>query len=274
MAIINMLDDFRVLVEESKQIGKWDAFKAYYGKYTKLWDSIVAYLYMINLEGLEPTIETIDFEQLLLQVEKNRHQIDEIISLVQKAVEDLGFTEEYDLYIGAGLGHVNGTSLLGDKPIIYFGIECIGDSDMEYLVPHQVSHMIRGFYTKSINSNAFEERVITEGIGTIYPILFNKCPIDVEHMAKALIMPRDTVERLLAQEVDLTREVFKKMEFTITPELMRKFFVYNPTEKEETLTGYFIGMRIIERLVEKGVTIQKIITLSADKIISKYQETL
>lgn len=276
MRVINMLEDFNLLVEASKQIGKWEAFKAYYEKYKELWDRILVGFYRVNLEGIEPTIETVDFEELLERAKKNIDKITHIEELVKGVIKDLGFTTEFELYIGAGLGHINGCSLPGEIPMIYIGLECIGYgmADLEYLIPHEANHMIRSFELKEINLKAFRERVVTEGLGTIYPLLFNKQAIDNETLAKALLIPLEKVKILLENEEELTRKVFEKMEFELSPELMEKYFVYKADQEEPQLVGYFVGMRMVQRLLEKGKDIKKLTVMSVDKIIRTYQETL
>lgn len=274
MCIVNMIGDFRVLVEECKAMGKWEAFRKYYSKYPELWEKILGYLYMVNLEGLEPMVETVDFDSLLEQVEENVHKIDEIERITQEVVEQLQFTEEFDLYIGVGLGHVSGMASLGSKPTLYIGVECIGDSELAYLIPHEVNHMVRGWRVQEIRPNDFKERMITEGLGILYPILFNEEVINEETLAKVLLMPSERMVALLDGEVELTRKVFEKMEFTLTPELMKEFFTYKADEEQPQLAGYFIGMRMIQRLIEKGESIQRLTVMPADEMIAKYQAIL
>ncbi|MEG0502233.1 MAG: DUF2268 domain-containing putative Zn-dependent protease [Cellulosilyticaceae bacterium] len=274
MRIVNMIGDFRVLIEECKTTGKWEAFRNYYNKYPELWEKILGYLYMINLEGLEPMVETVDFDSLLEKVEENVHKIDEIERITQEVVEKLQFAEEFDLYIGVGLGHVSGMASLGNKPILYLGLECIGDSELAYLIPHEVNHMVRGWSVQEIHPNDFKERMIAEGLGTLYPILFNKEAINEETLAKALLIPSERMAVLLNNEVELTRNVFEKMEFTLTPELMKEFFTYKADEEQSQLAGYFVGMRMIQRLIEKGESIQRLTVMPADEMIVKYQAIL
>lgn len=274
MHIVNMIGDFRVLVDESKVVGKWEAFKRYYDKYPKVWEKMLGYLYMVNLEGLEPMVETIDFDSLLERVEANIHKIEEIEKVTKEVVDKLDFMDEFEVYIGAGLGHVNGMALPGGKSAIYVGLECIGVSSVNYLVPHEVNHMIRGYRVKEIDPNVFKERVITEGLGTLYPILFNGEDITEETLAKVLLMPKEKVVKLLDEEVELTGRVFGRLECTLTLELMKEFFNYDADEKSPQLVGYFVGMRMIQRLVDQGESIQRLTGMSADEIITAYQKTL
>lgn len=55
---------------------------------------------------------------------------------------------------------------------------------------------------------------------------------------------------------------------------MKKYFMYDGSSEDAQLAGYFIGMRVIERVLNAGKSIQKITAMRADDIISKYQDTL
>lgn len=276
MKVINMVEDFKRVVEESAKIGQWEAFKKYYSKYPKLWDNMLAWLYNVNLEGIEPTVETIDFTQILENVKNNLDKVQEVESLVKKVVRQLNFEDEFEIYIGVGLGHIIGCSVPDEIPMLYIGLECIGYEgvQLEYLIPHEVNHMIRAHYVKELKPTAFRERIITEGLGTLYPLIFNQERVDKETFAKALMMPLEKVNVLFENEEKWTRKVFAKMEFDLSPELMKQFFTYDSNEEAPQLIGYFVGMRMIQKLLEKGNTMAKLTQMAADEIISKYQETL
>lgn len=276
MRVINMIDDFKVLIDQVNQVGKWEAFKSYYYKYPEIWEKICGYLYMINLEGLEPTVEHIDFMELLKKVEANQNKIDYIQQTAKSVARELEFSQDFELYIGVGLGHINGTALPGNKPMIYIGIECIDEQivELEYLIAHEISHMVRSYKIKEINPNAFKERIITEGIGTLYPLLRAGEEVNKQTIAKVLFMPEEKVQVLLDNEEELTRKIFEKMEFELNSQLMKRYFMYDGSSEEAQLAGYFIGMRVIERILKTGKSIQKITAMCADDIISKYQDTL
>lgn len=269
MKIINMVDDFRLFHHDIKKIGKWNAFVKYYEKYNEIFNLMLKGLYMIDFDNFRPIVEQTDFDYVLKKIESVDLNIFESIkSITKKAVDNLNFEEEFDLYIGVGLGHVGGTALPSKSPCIYFGLECLDNCDLDYLIPHEANHMVRIQAIEDISLYSFLERVITEGLGVMYPIILNNLPVNIETLSKTLVITKKQVEMLIENEEELIKEVSKHFSDTLNYNLMNNFFTGNVLdENKPILAGYYIGLIMIEKAILAGQSIDTLTKLPAETFI-------
>lgn len=275
MKIITMIKDFEELCHDSKSLGNWKAFLIYYEKYKELFDSMLEHLYMTDLQSLEPLVNNFDFNRQLetVHIGIENGVIEKINNLVKKTIKELDFTEDFKVYMGVGLGHMFGAALKSESPFIYFGLENSINNRLEFLVPHEVNHMVRIQRIENIDSKNFVERMVTEGLGTMCPIIINKMPINNDTLSKALLIPLDSFEDLLLNESEIRENVFINSNSEVDTEIMSKFFMASH-DKESTprIGGYFIGMRIIQKLHGKNIDLKELTAMPSDKIMEMYKE--
>ena len=225
-----MSEDFRLFCEEAKSVGKRDAWKRYYTKYNEIFDGMLKYLYMMDLENFKSLIENTDFQYILNSMEMfiGENKIPEIEEIINRCIEDLKFNIEFDLYLGVGLGHVDGTALLLDRPVVYFGLERLLNHNLKIIVPHEFNHMARFYYTDfNGGKNRLVDRIITEGLGTFSSIAFLDTIIDIESISKALMVSEKCVYRLIEIEDKIKEEIFKNLNLEMNQSFMTRYFASN-----------------------------------------------
>lgn len=273
MNIINMHDEYAILCEEAKSLGNFEAYKNYTSKYPYLFDGILRYLYMTDLEHLRYIIEQIDFSQKLQIMQENIIKgYDKLVQQeAQHAADLMGFTEDFDLYLGLDMGSIGGTALPG-KPFVYIGFDIPLNDTVKFLVPHECNHMVRICMVGQVDMVDFTERVITEGLGTYCPIAQYGLDISPDTVAMALGsgMPAQKAQALITDAQDLENEITQLFGTPLTQETMTKYFVADVQVQGHILGGYFVGMMIIHRLVKAGHAFAKLTITPADEIRKLY----
>lgn len=269
MRVINMTNNFKKFHEEISIIGKWKAFSRYYEKYNEIFDLMVKGLYMIESDKFRDVVDNTDFDNVLKNLESiDRNIIKDIEFLVNRSVNHLGFKKDFDLYIGVGLGHVAGSALPSENPSIYFGLECLSNCDLNFLVPHEVNHMVRIQAIKDISLYSFLERVITEGLGVIYPIILNKLPINSDTISKTLSISEEQVELLIDKEKEIKEDIIENFASNLDYELMNRFFLASDINvNKPILGGYYLGLRIVEKAISEGYSIETLTKLPSKDFV-------
>lgn len=278
MNTIHMFSDYTEMCDLAGRATPFHAYKQYTEKYPALFESIFAYLYMTDINTLQPMIDTCDFNRLLALAKENiTNGITETITeTVIKTQKLLNFHVDFDLYIGIEMGNLAGTALpvKQGKPYLYIGIDrVIHDGDMEMLVPHEFNHMVRSFALPGINMFDFMERTISEGLGTYGPIAMHKDNATVEVVAKAINLPISTVEKLFTHKAAVLNKVTSEFGLPLTMEKMSAFFTWNESDPAEyPLSGYFAGMCMIKDLIEQGYALSKLTVMPSNELWDIYRE--
>jgi uncharacterized protein YjaZ len=195
--------------------------------------------------------------------------IDKVLELIKKGVKILDFYEDFNVYFLVGLGHVDGTSLLDEKPFIYFGLERLNSLNLDFLVPHEFNHLVRLSKMKDRNKNLkVIDYIIFEGLATYFSLYFNNLEINKENEAKSLIIPIDALEKLYENEDKLKDEIFNLIHNDMNNQIMFEYFTFDGEKRLKQ--GYFIGLKIIEDVVKKGYDIQHLTTLDSNDILKIY----
>jgi uncharacterized protein YjaZ len=273
MKLINGFDDFKKLVEENEQMIPKIWIDKYYSKYKDIFDAMLKYLYHLNINDLMKIVENIDFKHLYykaqLSIENNLTE--KVILLIKKCNKILKINEKFNVYFLVGLGHVDGTSLLikDYKPFIYFGLERLHHTNLNYLVPHEFNHLARLSKFKFLKEKLkFKDYLIYEGLATYFSIYFNKLEINRKIEAEALFLPEETIDYLYKNKEDILKEIKEVLEFEMNNKLMIEFFTY---DKEKNFKkGYFAGLKIIEKLINNGEDIKILTFKETDEILKKY----
>lgn len=278
MRVIHMKDDFIVLCNEIKEIGPFEAYKRYTMKYPELFDKIFEGLYMIELDNLKPMIETIDYQRNLETAQKNyRNGIPEkVCNIAKEVIKNLDFYQEFDIYFGLELGNINGFSgpNLNGRPFIYIGLDIeLEESTINYLIPHEINHMIRINTIKDIDMFDFQERVISEGLGVYCPIVLNNLEFTDNAISKALNLSIKEVVNLNSNVELLISKVAGEFGSKLTNEKMSEYFTWSESDSDGKylLSGYYVGMIIIRRLVEKGYNLSELTITPSNVIWERYK---
>jgi hypothetical protein len=274
MKIINMIEQYRVLCNESKTIGNFAAYQNYVGKYKPLFDSVFSYLYMTDLSAIQPLVEMTDFDVRLQNAEENlaEGQGDAIIKLVSDVNNNLGFKEDFDLYLGMELGNIGGCALKAERPFIYIAIDKpLNENSLQYLVPHEFNHMVRLCAASDVDMFDFMERTLSEGLGTYAPIAHGGLPYCIDTIAKTLGLPAANVKDLIDNKKILIEMVAAHFGDPLTPELMRLFFTYEDVTQENCLAGYFVGIQVVHELVEAGNDFAALTVMPAEELWEMHQ---
>lgn len=271
MKVIDMRDDFKSFYEKINKIGKWTAFEKYYEGYKELFDLMIKGLYMVELNEFKAIVENTNFHAISKKLSCiDVETIEKIKEIVKKSVENLHFEEEFDLYVGVGLGHACGVALPTKRPSIYIGLECIESCDINFLIPHEANHMVRIKYVKNINLYSFAERVITEGLGVIYPLILNGLPINIDNISKTLVIEKKQVEVLEERYYELKQKVINHFGDTLDYKLMNEFFtIRNDEITKPVLSGYYIGLRIVEKALNEGYEIDQLTRLHVNEFLEQ-----
>lgn len=268
MNIIDMTYDFKEVCKSIKNSDNQTAFESYYKKYKSIFDSQIYGLYRMSYDEFKALVQSTDFSKILERVNKVDNKIiEKIKDKVIESVKDLGFSEDFDLYLGVGLGHICGAALPNDKPMIYFGLECLEGQDIDYLIPHEVNHMVRINSIKDINLDSFLERVISEGLGVIYPLVLNKFSFDNYNISKTLGISQEQLEILNLYEGEIKTKVINNIYENINYQLNDEFFTIKAGANRAVALGYYIGFRIIENALNRGYSIKDLTILNVSKFI-------
>lgn len=276
MKVYDMFGDFRCFYEESKVSDRWEAWKKYYVKYDDIFDGMLKYLYMMDFESFRPMVECTDFDWVFKNAEAavNDNKASDIIEIVEKCMKLMDFNDDFDLYLGVALGHVNGTAFMMSRPLVYFGLETLSLHDLNILVPHEFNHMIRFYYTNTNNGkDRLKDRIITEGLGTFSSLHFCDSGSSDEKVTKAMMISQKCMNRIKAVENKVKEDIFSQLDMDMNQGLMTKYFTYNYNEEIEGMpvkTGYYIGMQIIQKLADRGYSLSELTKMNTDEVFEEY----
>lgn len=278
MEIIHMIDDFDILCEKEIEIGHFESYHQYTMKYPELFDGIFRGLYMTELENLKPMIDTVDFQQSLKIAKKNYENgvVQEISDLAEKIASLLNFKEDFDIYLGLELGNIGGFAGSNPKgrPFIYIGLDRVIDqSFLKYIIPHEMNHMVRSYENKNINMFDFMERTITEGLGSICPIVLYNMDYTINTISSSLNLPNNEVKRLVDDSKLLIHEITEEFGTPLNEEKMKKYFTWSNQDEDDKyyLSGYYVGMEIVKALIDIGYDFDKLTIMSSKLIWQKYE---
>ncbi|HQJ57197.1 MAG TPA: DUF2268 domain-containing putative Zn-dependent protease [Caldisericia bacterium] len=272
MSVYVDFEELKTLYDENKKITKEIWKEKYYLKYKKVFDAMLKYLYFTDLDNLLNYVETTNFDKLIKNSDeaiKNGY-IPKILSLIDRAKEILNFNEDFDVYFLIGFNHIDGTSLMSDKPFLYFGLERLIDANIKILVPHEFNHLVRNFRYKEFDTKKlkFKDYMIYEGVATYFSIYFNKFDINPKNVALALFIPQEKFEILNKNKDEIRKDIMNLLNIEMDNQIMMNYFTYDGDKKLKQ--GYYIGLKIIEELVSLGNNIIDLTYMNSDDILNLY----
>jgi len=283
MNIINGVKDFEEMLkckDASTMIEFWDTL--YYPKYKNILDHQLTYLYHADKSVFHQFIKDIDKDNALetIRIYNDSVIVSDIIGIVKSVADDLKFNEEFDVYTMMGFGHVAGTSGHGECPFVYYGVESFLQNriDINYIVPHEMNHMVRinalGNYRSDLGTDglSFGDVMILEGLGAAYPVVFlnGNDRFDNDKFYKSLMIPKNVYEILANNEQKLTKRLLNIANEKISVDDWQKYFMINAasnSEEHPTAMGYYVGGKLIFKLLEKGFTILELTCMDTDKML-------
>jgi len=258
MILISM-DDFQRCADLAGRVGKWQAWsQIYFPKYEAVFSAMLKYLYQCSINDLKDAVENLDFHHALNTAHEffKADGLTAVENLLARSEEMCSFAEEFDLYLLIGLGHVDGTSLPGENPFLYFGLECYTSIDhLTYKVPHEYNHMVRlwSVYHGNLDGFSFGEMVITEGLAVVFSSMVakNESPNQAE---SALFMTPEDLRYCVEHRDALISEVLDHWQEPYETDLMSRTMIGSTAWKagRPTRIGYFVGAEIVKAVLAKG----------------------
>ncbi len=277
MNIIDMTKDFNDICVRDSDQNKWENWLLYYDKYKGLLDGMMKHLYFCDLKDLKPIVQATDFKKLRDRANSNinKDAKERIKNLVITSLNELSFSRNFDVYFGIVFGHALGVAGLieGGNPSVYFGLEALEYDLLDFLVPHEVHHMVRASENPMFNIDIVEERLVGEGLGLFFPLTINNKNIDITNMAKTLGVRKQVVDKLISKEEKIKDEIFAYRKNIVNDEIIKKFFSIGCEDIKEDripISGYFLGIRIIQKLYENGYAIKTMTNMKAEDLIDIY----
>lgn len=284
MEIIVGFEDFKECVEDMVKKGKWGAWCDYFKGYRNVFEPMLKYLYMMNLNEMKPLVEKFDFEKALCNAGKFLREdgIKNVKSLFLRSEKTCKVEEDYTVYLLIGLGNVDGTALPADKLFIYFGLELYrSPQQLTYLVPHKYNHLVRistlKYGLKDFKNVTVKDLTILEGLGTLFPLILSRKDINQLSIVDAGMMPNDVAKYCYKHEKEIKNEIFSVWDRNFSKEIMTKYFQGTSDgwmNDKPAKMGYYVGSRIIGDLLKKGHDICELTKTSSDEIFTMWRTTI
>lgn len=275
------IDQYRQCVADIPAKGKWMAWlDRYYSQYRAVFDPMLRYLYMADLESMRPHVEAWDFEGGLQAAERflSLGGVERVRRFLSNCARALDFREEYHVFLLVGIGQVGGTALPGTEPFLYIGVERWADDPegLAFVVPHEFLHMVR---SRSLNPAAitFGGLVIEEGLATAFSIAAQGLPFDRPSMRAALLnMSDQAFDYCESHRDELTKEMLSQAGSPVNRELMARYLYSDSYQDGKGMpgnVGYYVGLRIVVDLMEQGLGVRDLVRQSAREILGRWEES-
>lgn len=275
MDTIHMIDDYRILCEDADAVGKFEAYKAYTQKYPYFFQGVFQYLYCQPMENLKPMIEQADFRKLLQTAEDNyaSGMTDYIVASAEKFVESMDADFEFTLLLGLELSNIGGCATPGDRedPYLYIGLDRpLSKEWIDLFIPHEMYHMVRHHVTKDHAPETVFSRTIEEGLASYASIWAHNLEWNIANIAKALGVSQKQADHLMKHTATLLDQLVSDGNKPISADTMREYFTASSLDAEFPVIGYYIGLYLTHKAVEKGIEFASFISMSRDEIIKMW----
>lgn len=279
MNIIVGVDAFEECCAEALRRGKWDAWRlGYYPRFSGVFDAMLRYLYLAELDSLRGAVEAFDFERAARTARGfvDSGGVDLVRGLLQVSEQALRTDFDYEALLLVGVGHVSGTALPAERPFVYLGLENSGLlPSLRALVPHEFNHMVRSTRLRNtLDPNAFGERVMGEGLGVVCPLVVD-AGTEAPSLAEALMMPLDAVKYCAAHWPDLLKEALPSWGAQLTPALMSEYFMGTDDgwcKGKPARAGYYIGTRMVLDLLDAGADFADLTCTPGNELLARWTD--
>ena len=275
------LEDFEKLGQNITNEKKWDIwYNHYYLNYKDIFDKILKYLLMCDVNDIKPIIEHFDFNNALNRANMfiNDKGVEKIKKILEECEKIIPFQNEYTVYLLIGFGYVDGTSLPENHPFLYFGIDMYKNlHTLDYLVSHEYNHMVR---INALDDNEFQnltvkKLIIAEGLATLFPLTLMNKKINQYSIADVKMMSEKAAEYCCENEKELIKEILEIIDEPITPDIMAKYFISSSGWKDNgqpEKIGYYVGSRIIGDLINSNYSICELTSMPTDEVYNEWEK--
>ncbi len=272
MKIVHMIDNYKILCQESESVGKFEAYKAYTQKYPYFFQGVFQYLYCQPIENLKPMIEQVDFQKLLQAAEENYQSgmVDYAITSMNRFVESMHADFEFTFLLGLELTNIGGCATPSNmgEPQLYIGIDKpLKKEWLDFFVPHEMFHMVRAHLTQDSAPETVFSRTIEEGLASYAPLWAHNLEWNIINIAKTLYVSEAQATNLINHTDALLERLMLDGSKPISSETMEDYFTAQAVDVEFPVIGYYIGLYLTHRSVKNGMAFEKFFSMSRDEIM-------
>lgn len=275
MSLVLGIDEFRACAELATRVGKWEAWlSAYYSRFRDIFDAMLRYLYVSELESLRDSVEGFDFNRAIQAADSfvSLGGVERVSSLLRASEEFLGADFDYDVYLLIGLGHVVGTALPARKPFTYLGLERHPNLDgLVNVVPHEFCHMTRSaMLGDASNPNLLGERIVGEGLSCVCSLLVNQQEVTTDSLSSALMMPSDALRYCDEHRKEMHHGALINWTSSMDQALTGEYFTGSDTgwiRGKPARSGNYIGARIVLDLLAQGADLADLVCTPANELM-------
>ena len=271
MKIVHMIEDYGILCNEAKNVGKFEAYENYTKKYPAFFQSVFRFLYCQPIERLKPMIEQTDFKNLLQVAENNYKQgtVDYTILSAKRFVERMNVDFEFTFLLGLELSNIGGCALPDDEyePNLYIGIDRpLSKDQIDILIPHEIIHMVRHHTVKDGFPDTVLSRAVEEGLASYATLWIHNPEWNVANVAKTLNVSEAQADNLMKNTAALTEKLLSDGDAPISSETMREYFTSTSVDDDFPVKGYYLGLYFTHLSVKNGTEFEKLIFMPKEKI--------
>jgi hypothetical protein len=284
MKIVSGIDAFHAFASAAEAAGPWPAWREHcFEPFREVYMLILRLLYQTQqVDVLRQFIEQMDLEKAR---ERVRRFVDEDVErqvqrLLESAEQLCPISTDYSVYLLPGWGHIDGLSLPGREPFVYFGLEMHHSRDyLESLVPHEYNHMVRNVAVlaeelQRLGRPTLKHLMIGEGLATLFPVVLHGESIEPSSIVAGRMMSEDAATYCIEHEEELFEELSRVWNEEITPELMKEY-MSAPSgwlDDKPAKTAYYVGSRIIGDLINQGYDVCTLTRMPTEAIWQLYEE--
>lgn len=281
MSIFLGQEAYRKFIERSNDCGKWESWKENcYENYKEVYDYLLENIYMADITIFKEFVNRIDMNEArqFLESDYFKSGVHMVSEKAKESSDGLNFSKDYDVFILMGFGHISGTAGVLDKPFVYYGLENYLKVDFNYIVPHEINHMVRLYKTqtkaKCLTELTVGDILISEGLGIVYPLVLNSKKVETD-LNFSIGIREEQYSVLVEKERDYIEEMISKIHCKMTKEIWYKYFVVdNSKVSSVTGIGYYVGAKIIYTLIEAGYSITELTGYTTDSILQIYKSII
>jgi len=266
----------------------WEIFSQHlYKPFRWLWDPWFATFGWCEpgSEQAREMVNSLELRQCTRQLQRFREEgaADIIKTTLREAESFCPPRANAGAFVLLGLGRTDGCVVPTDKgPALFLGIDTYPGRDrLSDLVAHEYNHVVRLGCPELVPERFGEgaglfggltvgDLTVSEGLAVAFPLCLRGEKLTPYAVHDSGLMGRDVAEACLEQEERIQREIYAVWNEPLSKELMVRFFVDGPLRNGEAgglppKAGYYLGARLVQRLLEQGWTIRELTTAPTDR---------
>ena len=267
--IILGIEEFKTCIEQSRKLGKWEAWKRiYFERFKGAFQPMLDIVYQDELESLKPFVEALDFDAALSNARSfvEARGVAQVCQALDRATGFLPPLEPFPVYLIIGIGHANGMALPAPEPYMFIGLEMTKcQASIDGLVAHEDNHLYRvqAFYRNSdpasltVGKLTVGEFTISEGLATVFPLVLLDQEISATRIAECLPNLGDP-KAAIACKPEMHADLLEHWDQPATREMITRFI--------ESGVAYFVGGLMIARLLEDGYNICELTRMPTEEL--------